>query len=194
MTSDLSIPSAHLAPVRSLRLAAVAVATPMVLAAGAPGASPPLPTGGTISIEQPPGRPIPADVADGVAAALAARGFTVLARPGHAALRVELAVSRTPAGTGTAAASAEPGSAAPGGVAGLGGGVTLPLGRNGPRAVRLDRITLQLTIRRRGAEAVLWSGSAVTVRPADARDAVAALGDGLMRVYPARPSGVVGVP
>jgi len=193
MTANLPISSARRSPPRWLPLAVVATAMPGMLGASPPIASAP-PTRGTISIEQPPGEPIPPDFAEGVAAALAARGFTVLDRPGHSALRAELVVSRTPAGTGAVTVASERGSAAPGGVAGLGGGVTLPLGRNAPRTVRLDRVTLQLTIRRRGADAVLWRGSAVTVRAGDARDTAAALGEGLLRVYPAQPAGLIGVP
>jgi hypothetical protein len=183
----------------------------MILAAGlgAPGlaATAAPPGGGTVSIERAraEGQPAPAtaavdDAVDGaVGEALGERGFTLLSDPGHSAYVVDLTLSRADAGTGSARVERERGTVTPGGVAGVGGGVTLPLGGARSRSVPLERVTLELWLRKRGVDAVLWHGVAVTVRAGGTRpgrdDVIAAdLTRAMLRFYPNPPPGVVAVP
>ena len=153
------------------------------------------PTGGTVSIEPASGdagmamRPF----RDAIAAALTARGFTILDDPGHAASVVELAVHRDDVGLGLAKPAGGRGPSM------MGTGIAVPLGSGASQQVRLQRTRLEMRIRRRGGTALVWHGAAVTVREAGTRkgapDTVAAdLGAGLLRSYPVQPGDVVGVP
>jgi len=162
------------------------------------------PAGGTISIE-----PKTADgdydssVASFVNAArevLAAKGFTILEDSGHAAYVAELTLGRVEVGTGTAKASAGSTGVMPGGASGsVGAGVVIPLPTGKSRLVPLQRVRLELRIRKRGTDGTVWDGAAVTVRAAGTKkgadDVVASdLSQALLRSYPAEPEDVVGVP
>ena len=162
------------------------------------------PDGGSISIEL--------KVADGnrslatqpfvnaAGEALAARGFTILEDPGHAAYVAELTLSRVEVGTGLAKVPAGRESVAPGGAYGsVGAGVTIPLSMGRSDLVPLQRTRLEVRIRKRGEEGAVWDGAAVAVRSAGTRkgsdEAVASdLSDAVLRSYPAEPEGLIGVP
>lgn len=161
----------------------------------ASGAGPP-PNGGTISIE-PSTTDGDYDAAlhvfvDATAAALAARGFTVIDEPGHAAFVVELRLTRDAVGTGFARAPGQKAEV-------FGTGVVVPLSNGKSDLVPLWRTRLEMRLRRRGEAGIVWDGAAVTVRAADTRtgaDATVAadLGQALLQSYPAEPKGVIGVP
>lgn len=184
-------------------LAAFAVV--LMTSFGAPGfaATGAPPGGGTVSIERSHAEtaPTPATVAvdDAVGGALGERGFTLLGDPGHSAYVVDLTLSRADAGTGSARVEKERGTVTPGGVAGVGGGVTLPLGGSKTRTVSLEKVTLELWLRKRGSDAVLWHGVAVTVRAGGTQQGqdttvAADLGRAMLRFYPNPPPGVVTIP
>ena len=162
------------------------------------------PNGGTISIE-----PKTADgdydsatpsFVNAASEALAAKGFTILEDPGHSAYVAELILSRVEVGTGTAKASAGSAAVTPGGAYGsVGAGVVIPLPTGKSRLVPLQRTRLEMRIRKRGEEDVVWDGVAVTVRPAGtkkgANEVVASdLSEAVLRTYPAEPKDIVGVP
>ena len=169
----------------------------LALAGGALPAATPPPNGGTVAI-----RPKTAEgdydpslqaYADSAAAALAARGFTILPDTGHAAYVVEVVLSRGDVGTGRARVAGQR-AASPFGV-----GVVLPLSTGKSELVPLRRTRLELRMRKRGEPAIVWDGVAVTVRAADtakgADEAVAAdLSQAILAPYPAPPQGMIGVP
>lgn len=172
-----------------------------LLAGGALSAAPP-PSGGTIAVElDNSGTHDPSShtFVDAAAAALAAKGFTLLEDPGHAAYAAELILTR--ADIGTARAKVPTGGAAilPGASAGVGAGVAIPFSAGKSSLVPLQRTLLELRIRRRGEQGVAWHGAAVTIRPSGTRqgadERVAAdLSEAVLRSYPAEPVDVVGVP
>jgi len=162
------------------------------------------PAGGTIELQPKtgdgdydPGMPAFVSAASD---ALAQKGFTIFADHGHAAYVGELIVSRGDVGTGSAKVAAGRSVATPGGVGpSVGAGITIPLSTGKSRLVVLRRTQLDLRIRKQGDPTIVWQAAAVTVRAADtvkgSDEAVAAaLGEALLRSYPAEPSGVVGVP
>jgi hypothetical protein len=177
----------------------------MALAAigGAAIAAAPPPDGGTISIETrsaqgSPGTP-PAPFVEAISEALAAKGFTILQDTGHAAYAAELTLSRSEAGTGSAKVPSGGAAVMPGAIAGAGAGVIVPFGTGQSKLVALQRIQIEMRIRKRGEDAIIWQGAAVTVRAAGTpkgEDAVVAsdLGQALLRSYPAQPVSVVSVP
>lgn len=156
---------------------------------------------GTISVEQSTaaGSPEPTSPAlvAAIGEALAATGFTVLTDAGHSAYVAELTFSRTDVGTGSVKTPSERGSITPG-MAGMGGGVTLPLSAGNTRSVPLRRFQLELWVRKRGTTGVVWRGAAVTVRTAGTEPAERAialrLSEAILRGYPAQPRGVIGIP
>ena len=177
---------------RTVLIAAVAVALVPIWAASA--ADPP--AGGTISIEpktdngdyDPSLRTFVGAAAD----ALASKGFTILEDPGHSAYVAELTLSRAEVGTSTVKGS-------PGRVGVMAGRVVVPFSTGNSTIVPVQRVRLELRIRKRGGDDVLWNGAAVTVRPAGTKkgaDEVVAndLSQALLRSYPVIPEGVLGVP
>ena len=133
--------------------------------------------------------------------ALGAKGFTILPEPGHSAYVAELTLTRTDIGTSTAKALIGSSSTVtPGVVPGaVGGGVTVPLATGKSRLVSLQRIRLEMRVRKRGEQVALWTGAAMTVRAAGTRkgadDMVASdLSEAVLRSYPATIGGVVTVP
>jgi hypothetical protein len=131
--------------------------------------------------------------------ALAAKGLTTLDDPGHAAFVAEATLSRAEVGTRTT--RARPGSyaARTTGSAGVGAGFAVALPAGQTRLVPLQRVRLEMRIRKRGEEGVLWSGVALTVRaagtPKGADDVVASdLSGAVLRSYPATSEGVATVP
>ena len=187
---------------RAILIMAGAMALMPVWGGAASAADPP--AGGTISIEP--------KTADGVydpsvrsfvgaaSEVLASKGFTILEDSGHAAYVAELILSRVEVGTGTAKASAGHSEAFPGGAGNsVGAGVVIPLPTGKSRIVPLQRVRLELRMRKRGENGIVWDGAAVTVRAAGTKkgaDEVVAsdLSEALLRSYPAQPEEVVGVP
>ncbi|MEO9131462.1 MAG: hypothetical protein ABI240_09655 [Sphingomonas sp.] len=131
--------------------------------------------------------------------ALGAKGFTILPDSGHAAYVAELTVIRVDVGIGSAKAFAGSSVVAPSTSGSVGGGITVPLSTGKSRLVSLQRIRLEMRIRKRGEESAIWDGAAVTVRAAGTRkgadEKVASdLSEAVLRTYPARVGDVVGVP
>jgi hypothetical protein len=81
----------------------------------------------------------------------------------------------------------------------VGAGVVIPFSTGASALVPLVRTRLELRIRKRGADGVVWDGAAVTVRAAGTKkgadEPVAVdLSEALLRGYPTEPEGVIGVP
>ncbi|EQB34111.1 hypothetical protein [Sphingobium ummariense] len=133
---------------------------------------------------------------DAAASALSAKGFTLLDGADHAAYRMELLFSVSEVGTGSARATAGSANATSGGVAGaVGSVVKVPLPSRKTHAVALEKTQLEMRLRKRGEEEVIWRGTAVTVRPADTQGSTAAdLCNALIRAYPFQSDDVIGVP
>ena len=184
----------------SIAAAALALA---VAPAGSLRAAAPL-SSGTISIEAKVAEgklgPAIASFVDAVGQALAARGFTMLEEPGHASLVADLSLTRVQVGTGAAhvpVAGMAIGPGGPFGSVGAGMNVTLPTAKT--RIVPLQQTRLEIRIRKRGEEKVMWQGSAITVRAAGTRkgqDEVVAsdLTEAILRSYPAQPEDIISVP
>jgi len=186
---------------RALIAAAAMVFAP-ALGGSLSAASPP--SSGTISIEaRAAGADDPSMRSFVIAAgeALGAKGFTILPDAGHAAYVAELTLTRVDLGTSKAKAlTGSSSSITPGVVPGaVGTGIKVPLATAKSRLVALQQIRLEIRIRKRGEENILWDGSALTVRPAGTRkggdDIVAAdLSEAVLRSYPAEVRDVIGVP
>jgi hypothetical protein len=157
----------------------------------------PPPTGGTIAIEarNPDGETDPemASFVDAVSQTLTSKGFTIFDDPAHAAYRAELVLNRVGVGTGM-------GKDPHGDTIGVvGTGVVLPLSTGASSVVTLQRTRLEIRIRRRGDQTIIWNGAAVTVRGPDSRKGAektiaSDLSEALLRSYPVEPTDVVGVP
>lgn len=187
------------------RLSKVIIAASL-LSAGIVGGQPlsaAPPSGGTIAIEavSAPGDrdSVTRPFVDAAGEALASKGFTILEDKGHAAYVAELILTRVDVGTGSAKASSGNSSVTPGSSAGVGVGATIPLPTGKSRLVALQRIQIEMRIRKRGEDALVWHGSAVTVREAGTREGAnglvaPALSEAMLRSYPAEVQEVVGVP
>jgi hypothetical protein len=162
------------------------------------------PEGGTISIEAKTGDgeydPSTVAFVNAASDALAAKGFTILPDPGHAAYVAELVLSRTDVGTGSAKVRAGKAGTTRGGSYGsVGAGISVPFGTGETKLVPLQRIQMEMRIRKRGEPEVIWNGAAVTVRAAGTRKGAdevvgADLSTALLRAYPLKIEDVVGVP
>lgn len=135
----------------------------LIAAAGSAGAATP-PSGGTIAITSSDGAD-PDDALDrrareATTARLGDRGFTILNDRDHAAYVAEVVTSQSDVGTSVTRARRD----AP---AVLGSGVNIPLATGKSSLVAMQRTTIEIRIRKRGDPAVLWHGSAVTVRPGE---------------------------
>lgn len=124
--------------------------------------------------------------------ALGEKGFTILNDPGHAAYVAEVIVTRTDVGAASVRMRA-------GNAAVLGTGVSVPIGGGGSRIMAIRRTQLTITIRKRGAEPILWHGAAVTVRSEGSpggSDAIvaSALSEAALRRYPYVSDAVTSVP
>jgi hypothetical protein len=112
----------------------------------------------------------------------------------------ELTLSRVDVGTGTAKVPTGKSAVMPGGASGsVGAGVIFPLSTGQSTLVPLQRTRLEMRIRKRGEDNVVWHGAAVTIRAAGTRkgadELVASdLSQAVLRSYPAEPEDVVGVP
>jgi hypothetical protein len=176
--------------------AGAALALAPLIYGGSLAAAPP-PNGGTIAIETKTddGDDDPAthSFVDAASEALTAKGFTVFDDPAHAAYVAELTLSRAAVGTGMAKV---PGDAS---VSAIGTGLVVPLSTGASSLATLERTRLEIRIRKRGEDGVVWDGTAVTVRTAGTRKGTeetvaSALSQALLRSYPAEPTDVVGVP
>lgn len=133
---------------------------------------------------------------DAAAAALAARGFTLLEGADHAAYQMELTFRVTDVGTGSARAAPESANATSGGVAGaVGSVVKVPIPSRKSHHVALEKTQLEMTLRKRGEADPIWHGTAVTVRSAETPGKTATdLCDALIRAYPFQSDDIIGVP
>ncbi|WP_311267378.1 hypothetical protein [Sphingobium sp. WCS2017Hpa-17] len=133
---------------------------------------------------------------DAAASALADKGFTLLDGAGHAAFRMELAVSVTEVGTVDAKVATTGPKVQNGGLMnGVGSAVKIAVPTGKSRNVALERTQLDMTLRKRGETDILWRGSAVTVRNSATPGNIAAdLSNALLRQYPVQSEGVIGVP
>jgi len=183
-------------------IAAAAMVIASIWGGSLPAASPP--TSGTISIEaRTAGGDDPSMRSFVIAAgqALGAKGFTILPDAGHSAYVAELTLTRTDLGTSKAKAlTGSSSSITPGVVPGaVGAGAKVPLATGKSRLVALQRIRLEIRIRKRGEDSILWDGAALTVRAAGTRKGAdhivaADLSEAVLRSYPARIGDVIGVP
>jgi hypothetical protein len=197
-------PRAHYASGMTKNARSIAAALLALAAmAGTPRAIAAPPESGTISIETTadgvPGA-VQAVFAGAVSEAFGTRGFTMIEEAGHAALVAELRLSREQVGTAPAAVPVEDSVVTPGDSSNrVGAGISIALPTAKRRLVPLERTRLELRLHRRDETAILWQGTAMTVRAAGTRtgrdDAVAAdLTEALLRTYPAQPDGIVTVP
>jgi hypothetical protein len=180
-----------------LIVAAAMAMSPLVgalLAAAVP------PIGGTVSIEfaGDDNSASRAAFAEALGEVLAAKGMTVLQDEGHAAYVVELKLMREEVGTGSAKVARGKVEFLPGAL-GVGAGATLPLSAGETRLVPLQRVRIDMRIRKRGESEAVWTGAALTVRAAGTpkgSDAAVAtdLSQALLRVYPAQPGDVIAIP
>ncbi|SFP45079.1 hypothetical protein [Sphingomonas rubra] len=151
--------------------------------------------GGTVAITATAtheGDPPAAIAVDAAAKAFGLRGFTILNDPAHAAYVAEVVATR--AAVGTAVVQGRSGQALP-----TGGGVSIPISKGKSVLVPLQRTRVEIRIRRRGEQAVLWHGAAVTVRSTGALnggvDQVAfALSQAALSSYPTQTAGEISVP
>lgn len=179
-----------------------AAAASTLLWAGTLSAAAP-PNGGTVSIEVEATNgsyddATPAFV-DAVAEALGERGFTILQEPGHAAYVAELILSRVEVGTGSAKVSTESAAVMPGNALSVGAAINVPLPSNKRKLVPLQRVRLEIRLKRRGQEGYVWQGGAVTVRAAGTHNGSPSvlapeLGEAVLRSYPVSSIGVISVP
>ncbi len=165
-----------------------------LIGGGSPSIAAP-PTGGTIAIQPRTGdgdydRAMPAFL-DAAAAALTARGFTVLDDPAHAASVVELTLTEVDVGTSLVR---DPHAAS----VMVGPGVIVPFSTGRSSVTALRRTTLEFRIRRR-SETAAWDGAAVTVRETGTKAGASArvatdLAEAILRGYPGEEKSVIGVP
>ncbi|PXA82959.1 hypothetical protein DMC47_44725 [Nostoc sp. 3335mG] len=163
--------------------------------AGASSAATPPPHGGTTTLhpsndgDYDPSLHIFADAA---AQMLTNKGFTILEDPAHTAYVVEMKLSRDAVGTGMARGPRDPATV-------VGTGLVVPLSTGASSVVALERSRIDLKIRNRADNSIVWSGAAVTVRSTGAKngtdEAVAAdLSKALLQIYPTQPEDTIGVP
>jgi hypothetical protein len=137
---------------------------------------------------------------EAVGEALAAREFILIEGAGHARLVADLSLSRTDVGaTTTKVARARP-AIVPGGYSSrAGASLNFALPKGESKTVPLQQTRLDISIKRRGEDDVMWHGSAITVRPADTaegrEDKVASdLSAAIFRGYPTQSETVISVP
>lgn len=151
--------------------------------------------GGTVAITAPPtsdGEPSATISIDAAGKAFGLRGFTILNDPAHAAYVAEVITTRAAVGTVVAQGRA-------GRPLATGGGVNIPISKGKPVLVALQRTLVEIRMRRRGEQAVLWHGAAVTVRSTGATDGTAdqvafALSQAALSSYPTQTAGAISIP
>ena len=171
---------------------ALIAATLTSISAAAVEASPA--TGGTVAITTPPapdGETSAAISMDAAGRAFGLRNFTILNDPAHAAYIAEVITTRT--AVGTAVTQGRSGQALP-----TGGGVSIPISKGKSVIVPLQRTRVEFRLRRRGEQAVLWHGAAVTIRSASAPDGSAdqvafALSQAALSSYPTQTAGAISI-
>jgi hypothetical protein len=130
--------------------------------------------------------------ADAALTALGMRGFTLLNDPAHAAYIAEVITTRTEVGTAVAKASTERPYM-------TGGGVNVPISGRKSVLTPLQRTMIEIRLRERGSERIIWHGAAMTVRSEGARDGgpeqvAYALSQAVLSSYPAQTSAAISVP
>ena len=170
------------------------IAAAMATAPGVAAQAPPV-VGGTIAImsARVGDSDSPALIStDAVAKAFANKGFTILNDPTHAAYSAEVVTTRTAVGTSVAATRSERPLA-------TSGGVNIPISSGKSTLVPMWRTQIDIRVRRRGEQSVVWHGSAVTVRSSGARDGDAdqvafALGQAALSAYPIQTTAAISIP
>jgi len=172
---------------------ALIAATLTAASAAAAQASPA--AGGTVAITAPPtsdGEPSATISIDAAGRAFGLRGFTILNDPAHAAYVAEVITTRAAVGTAVAQGRA-------GRPLATGGGVNIPISKGNSVLVPLQRTQVEIRMRRRGEQTVLWHGAAVTIRSTSAPDGGAdqvafALSQAALSSYPTRTAEAMSVP
>ena len=142
---------------------------------------------------------VPAFV-EAVGNALAQREFMLIDGAGHARLVADLTLKRTEIGTTTEKVPVSGASLIKGGnLTRVGGGVNIALPTSKSKTVPLQQTRLDVRIRKRGENTVLWHGAALTVRPANGHEgqdsAVATdLSAAIFSNYPAQSEDVASIP
>lgn len=155
---------------------------------------------GTISVEARPVDPdLNASVAmfvEDVSKVLADKGFTTIEGAGHARLVADLSLTRIQVGTTTAEVPVAGSQVVSGGSSSrVGGGINVALPTSKVRPVPLQQTRLEIRIKRRGEDNVIWHGAALTIRAAEQDRAVSSdLAAAALRTYPDQPEGVVSIP
>ena len=151
--------------------------------------------GGTVAITAPPtsdGEPSATISIDAGSRAFGLRGFTILNDPAHAAYVAEVITTRTAVGTAVAQGRA-------GRPLATGDGVNIPISKGKSVLMPLQRTRVEIHMRRRGEQTVLWHGAAVTVRSTGATDGGAdqvafALSQAALSSYPTQTAGAISIP
>lgn len=137
---------------------------------------------------------------EAVGKALADREFTLLGEPGHARFVADLRLVRVEVGTTTAKVPVERPTAVAGGFpTRVGGSLNFSLPTNKTKTMPLQQTRLEIRIRKRGEENVMWHGAAMTVRspgtPEGKEAAVASdLSEAIFRNYPDQSETLISVP
>lgn len=153
----------------------------------------------TSSVHPAPGYSVDAFV-DAVGEGLANRGYTMLEGHGHARLVAELLLTQVEIGTANTKVSQTGKPTVAGrGVAGVGGNMTVSLPSGKLKVVPILQTRLEIRIKRLGEEDIVWSGTALTVRPSNSgngREKIVAadLVKAIFGAYPSQPESVITVP
>ncbi|KQN19255.1 hypothetical protein ASE86_12120 [Sphingomonas sp. Leaf33] len=145
-----------------------AVFTAIVALQPVAAADAPFTPGGTIGVERPaPPRDRGAAAADGATAeaiesALVDAGFTVIPSARNARHVARYTLTRVAKGSALAKGARSPAIGMPGGVNGMGAGVSIALGGGKMNVGTMVETQMALTITRRGESGPAWEGRAVT--------------------------------
>lgn len=180
------------------KLAATALLLPATFV-GPAGAQEPQPLG-TISVEATPVDPtLGAAIStfiNAVGKALTDTGYTTIEGAGHARFVADLSLTRTEIGTTTAKVPVTGSQLIQGGASSrVGGGASILLPTSKTRIVPLQETRLEVRIRKRGEDVVIWHGAALTIRAAGQDQATSAdLARAVFQTYPSQPDGIVSIP
>jgi hypothetical protein len=155
---------------------------------------------GTISVKATPVDPdlrasVPIFI-DAVGKALAEKGFTTIEGAGHARFVADLGLTRTEIGSTTAKVPVTGSQLIQGGASSrVGGGASILLPTAKTRTVALQQTRLEVGIRKRGEDNVIWHGAVLTIRAAGQDKVISAdLARAIFQTYPSQPDGIVSIP
>lgn len=155
---------------------------------------------GTISVEATPADPaLGASIStfvEAVGKALTDKGYTTIEGAGHARFVADLSLTRAEIGTTTAKVPVTGSQLISGGASSrVGGGASILLPTSKTRSVPLQETRLEVRIRKRGEDKVIWHGAALTIRAAGQDRVVSAnLARAVFQTYPNQPDGIVSIP